>query len=370
MSVQLTRSFVRVLTVAAVFTLAVPARAGTVAYWRFEDDPETTEVNEFLDDSSGNGHTLTPFDAFPEGKTIDDYMYTLPSVEGEMGYHVHKTVPQTGASNTTAFGGDGAVRLALADVQDDISLSTAFTIEAYLYANRNPQVPVSKYRIEGDQRSFSPSCPATAGNLICSMSDDGVTVRTVRSDILMANSTDYYVAITFDASDSDSGVTFYERDLATGVWTIESYAHTLASTGVFSESTATFFVGGRDTTNLTYDGLIDELRISNTVLTQDQLLASLPAGVLQGDLNSDGFVGGDDLDIVRSFWGQSVTPGDLLQGDPSNDGFVGGDDLDIVRANWGQGTPPAPGVVPEPSTLVLLMGGLFGGLFMLRRNGV
>lgn len=78
---------------------------------------------------------------------------------------------------------------------------------------------------------------------------------------------------------------------------------------------------------------------------------------LEGDLNGDGFVGGDDLDIVRSFWGQTVTLGDLLSGDPSKDGFVGGDDLDIVRANWGQGTPPTPTSVPEPSTILVLLTG-------------
>ena len=72
-----------------------------------------------------------------------------------------------------------------------------------------------------------------------------------------------------------------------------------------------------------------------------------------GDLNGDGFVGGGDLDIVRSFWGQSVTPGNLLHGDPSGDGFVGGDDLDEVRAHWGEGTPP--NAVPEPSTLILCL---------------
>ena len=89
---------------------------------------------------------------------------------------------------------------------------------------------------------------------------------------------------------------------------------------------------------------------------------------LPGDLNDDGFVGGDDLDIVRSFWGQNVTPGDLLSGDPSQDGFVGGDDLDIVRANWGQGAPPAPSAVPEPNTLVALFGLLGIGLFAWRKG--
>jgi len=79
---------------------------------------------------------------------------------------------------------------------------------------------------------------------------------------------------------------------------------------------------------------------------------------MSGDLNGDGFVGGDDLDIVRSFWGQDVTEGDLLSGDPSGDGFVGGDDLDIVRANWGDGMPPAPVDVPEPITRALVAAGL------------
>ena len=76
---------------------------------------------------------------------------------------------------------------------------------------------------------------------------------------------------------------------------------------------------------------------------------------LAGDLNQDGFVGGDDLDIVRSFWGQSVTAGDLLHGDCSGDGFVGGDDLDAVRGDWGKSGPtgPPPSHTPEPSTLII-----------------
>jgi len=75
---------------------------------------------------------------------------------------------------------------------------------------------------------------------------------------------------------------------------------------------------------------------------------TLMSETLEGDLNGDGFVGGDDLDIVRAHWGQNVTPWDLLAGDASGDGFVGGDDLDIVRSNWGSGMPPAPvATIPE-----------------------
>ena len=59
-----------------------------------------------------------------------------------------------------------------------------------------------------------------------------------------------------------------------------------------------------------------------------------------GDLDGDGLVGSGDLDIVRCYWGQTVTPGSLLEGDPSGDGVVNSADLDIIRANWGDSLPP------------------------------
>ncbi len=86
------------------------------------------------------------------------------------------------------------------------------------------------------------------------------------------------------------------------------------------------------------------------------------SGGLAGDLNGDGLVGSADLDIVRANWGSTVTPGDSSVGDPSGDGIVGSADLDIVRANWGA---TAAAAVPEPSLLVLLLGGL---LTIRRRN--
>jgi len=92
-------------------------------------------------------------------------------------------------------------------------------------------------------------------------------------------------------------------------------------------------------------------------------LASLPEPLL-GDLDGDGFVGINDLNIVLGAWNQSVLQGVSLLGDPSGDGFVGIDDLNAVLGNWNAGTPPGGSAVPEPGAVVILTAGM--GL-MLRR---
>ena len=89
---------------------------------------------------------------------------------------------------------------------------------------------------------------------------------------------------------------------------------------------------------------------------------------MAGDLNGDGFVGIEDLNIVLGNWNDAVTPGDLLLGDPTGDGFVGIEDLNQVLGNWNAGTPPNQGgAVPEPGTLTLLM--LAGSVLLRGRIG-
>ncbi len=84
---------------------------------------------------------------------------------------------------------------------------------------------------------------------------------------------------------------------------------------------------------------------------------------LAGDLDGDGRVGMDDLNIVLANWNASVVTGLHRSGDPSGDGFVGIADLNRVLSNWNAGgTPPsASSSVPEPHTvapLLMLMLGL------------
>ncbi len=92
-------------------------------------------------------------------------------------------------------------------------------------------------------------------------------------------------------------------------------------------------------------------------------------GTLTGDLDSDGFVGIADLNLILGNWNQAVPPANPLA-DPSDDNFVGIEDLNVVLGNWNAGTPPAPpeasALVPEPTSLALLAAGT--GAIGLRRK--
>ena len=115
-------------------------------------------------------------------------------------------------------------------------------------------------------------------------------------------------------------------------------------------------VGSSASTSVSFIG--DALSYS---FMSDGLFIDIPAGGgLDGDLNGDGFVGVDDLNIVLVNWNQTIPPGDAAA-DPSGDDYVGVDDLNIVLVNWNNGTPPSEGSnVPEPaSCLLFVMSGLF-----------
>lgn len=77
---------------------------------------------------------------------------------------------------------------------------------------------------------------------------------------------------------------------------------------------------------------------------------------IPGDLDTDGFVAIDDLNIILAHWNQNVAPGVWFAGDPSGDGFIGIDDLNLVLGNWNTGTPPSETVnIPEPSASVFFV---------------
>jgi len=110
-----------------------------------------------------------------------------------------------------------------------------------------------------------------------------------------------------------------------------------------------------------FDALVIHLNSSLSDAQLDGLFSPLV-----GDLDGDGFVGINDLNIVLANWNQNVPPGDPAA-DPSGDGFVGIDDLNEVLGNWNAGTPPgqANSNIPEPATLGMLSA---AGIMFLRRS--
>ena len=186
----------------------------------------------------------------------------------------------------------------------------------------------------------------------------------------------YYVAAVFEQDGANTTINTYVSNLTAGETDLTH--QTLNQSGIFGPGMQFLGVGafatGTGGLQEAFGGTVDEVALYNQVVGESTFQAHLDAlylpddTPLEGDLNDDGFVGGDDLDIVRSFWGQNVTPGDPLMGDPSGDGFVGGDDLDIVRGNWGQGTPPAPASVPEPGFPLLALSLLLSGILLRGRR--
>lgn len=87
---------------------------------------------------------------------------------------------------------------------------------------------------------------------------------------------------------------------------------------------------------------------------------------LVGDVNRDGFVGIQDMNVLLGNWNQAVPVGSWSHGDLAGigDGFIGISDLNVVLGNWNASTPPAT-LVPEPAGLTLCALGII--LTILRR---
>ena len=148
--------------------------------------------------------------------------------------------------------------------------------------------------------------------------------------------------------------------------TLRREANTSAGTFNQSDLPVHFGLGASD--------MIDEMRIvwsdgtelNLSMIPADQYIYATYRDGIDGDLNGDGFVGIDDLNIVLVHWNQIVPHGSLQHGDVNGDGFVGVDDLNIPLLHWNTGTPPTANAnIPEPATAALLIA--VGGV-MLRRS--
>lgn len=277
------------LSLACLFTLlALPVSAATIIHYRFEDP-------NWLVDSSGNSHTLTAR-SNPTGGT-NPAQYTLPA--SGAGSAFPNPVPQNGLSNLDAATFNGTGWLTAAD--NDAFTSSTFTIEAFVNASDLDlgYTPFIASHFQGahlvNQRSWALAVNrnndgTNDGQLQMILSKNGETgggntaVILSGSSLAMVAGKDYYVAasVSLGAAAADRSITFYLQNLTDG----GSLLTSTVSHGIESlhNSTAAFAVGGQGVTSGTgaslFQGVIDEVRFSNTVLSQNELLAIPEPGTL------------------------------------------------------------------------------------------
>lgn len=252
----------------ATAALSLSAAASTVGYWRFED-------GAFTADSSGNNLTLTN-----NNSTAAQAL----SASGA-GSNFLNPIPATGAANTQAakFNNSTTTNFSLADtalltVQD-------FTIEAMINASSfqggsGSRIIASQWNTSAN-RSWQLGVTGNAGssfgqnNLILQVSYDGTNFVTFDSDIQLTTGIDYYIgtSLSFNEAESTATATFYVQDLTNGT-ALQTVSVTQSLLGVYDSTTA-FRIGSNSTQGgEVWTGLIDEVRLSNTALSQDQLLIS------------------------------------------------------------------------------------------------
>ncbi len=258
------------LLCAAFVGSGLVARADVIGYWRFEGADDTTG---FLADSSGSGLTLTKANT--------------PTQVSASGFN--DPIPRNGLTNAKAaslddtMGGDYFLH------EDDALFAVSeFTIEAYVNATdldkhyeSGRHVIASQYTASDNTRSWSLHVDDVdltnendKGELRLFVSESGESVPSIASGIMLNEGVNYFVAASFDESKSGAGgggVKFYVYNLDAGTWEETTTDHTVSD---LENATGAFNIGTYDNhAGRCWEGLIDEVRWSNTVLSKSELLA-------------------------------------------------------------------------------------------------
>ena len=232
--------------------LPAPASGATEAYWRFENgqaNQAATGIGTILD-SSGNGLNSTPQNG-PVYRTL------VPD----------SLVPQTGAGNGLALEFNGTSQGLILSDTPGLALTHGLTLEAYIcpHAIRS-QIVV----IRGDARSaIDPYYLAQEGtNLTFAITKAGDTQPTVRvMTPVPAVNTWMHVAGTLDDATGQMSIYIDGVLKSSTITTARPFGALQAgqypgiSIGTLSRNEQGWF-----------DGMIDEVRISDVALTPEQFL--------------------------------------------------------------------------------------------------
>lgn len=250
--------------------------AATIGYWRFESGNVTG-------DSGPNGLNLS---AYTGGTAVTPISYSLPA--SGAGSHFPTTIAQTGAANASAIQGPGTNNIfgsagyyKAADASA-FSIATAMSVEAFI----NPTTIGAAQVIAAQGANGTGGAWAfglnSAGSLFFQFMNSsgtwgqaGIFSNNNTGGITLTAGKDYYVGYTLTLSDTGTtGATFYIKNLTDGgALQIVNSVHT--GTTMF-DSTLSVNIGAANDSALGFTGVIDELRLSNSRLSQSELLISVP----------------------------------------------------------------------------------------------
>lgn len=257
-------------SVAGIF--AASTSAATIGYWRFEG-ATTGSPAPWLSDSSGNNNTLTRVST-PDQEAIP--------VTGA-GSKFSNPVPRTGEANASMANLVSTLEYFSAG---DPFAPSAITLEAFVTKTATPtgtQYFISQWHTSApaNARSYalgvtgSSGLTGTSGNvaadrLFVTLSNNGsATTLTQDSGLTFNPNVDYYAAMTYDPTDTLSGLKFYLKDLTNnGALQVATFGQ---SVGTLNNSSGAIQIGGYSNGGR-WDGKLDEVRISDTALVQSDLL--------------------------------------------------------------------------------------------------
>lgn len=260
----------------AVMSAAVAAQGATIAHWHFNEGTGQTAAN------SVGSSTLNLQLGSTAGVDANDPAWVGGGVEGDHfsdngGNPTYLMDSGWTASDETAMNPTASYTFEMLIKPNTLPSGGNFTNRAMglLYYNDAASSAPIKYLLR--------MTVGAAGETSVGMfnSDEGTTLN-LRTDA--ANDGDeflitadqwYYIAATFDGTNLEIQV----RDIATGD-TASTSAAWGATSGLAGTPDVTFLVGSESTSNRSFDGVIDQVRISdNVVPDQHRLYVPEPASL-------------------------------------------------------------------------------------------
>jgi len=261
------------LTLFALLSISCTTlNAATVGYWRFEDSSD--------------------FPAGPVEATVGDDLSIEDTVVAATGFP--NPVPLTGATNTGSANlgnkDNEAAGGYLFNSQSNLqSLTGAFTFEAFVNLSDNDAD--SNYYVgslwedltdgsdNNDRRwalgvksSVTGTGGFDTGELFVLNSPAGTSTALVGTDLILSTGTNYYVALALDGSTGNG--TVYLQDLSSNTLQSATITGATVLASAMDDPFAVGRLGADDFKTNRWSGLIDEVRISDMVLSQNELLVS------------------------------------------------------------------------------------------------